>query len=52
VTVSRTYGCWSLRGFLLCRFAGLDVDVRVLSPAEDAARPELPLLSPSARSRT
>ena len=44
---SRTYGSWSLRGFLLCRLAGLDVDVRVLSPAEDLARAELLLLSPS-----
>ena len=44
---SRNYGSWSLRGFLLCRFAGLDVDVRVLSPAEDLARAELLLLSPS-----
>jgi glutathione S-transferase len=44
---SRNYGSWSLRGFLLCRFAGLDVEVRVLSPAEDAARAELLLLSPS-----
>jgi glutathione S-transferase len=44
---SRNYGSWSLRGFLLCRLAGLDVDVRVLSPAEDGARAELLLLSPS-----
>jgi len=44
---SRNYGSWSLRGFLLCRFAGLEVDVRVLSPAEDGARAELLLLSPS-----
>lgn len=35
---SRNYGSWSLRGFLLCRLAGIDVDVRVLSPAEEAAR--------------
>jgi len=44
---SRNYGSWSLRGFLLCRLAGLEVDVRVLSPAEDGARAELLLLSPS-----
>ena len=44
---SRNYGSWSLRGFLLCRLAGLDVDVRVLSPAEDLARAELLFLSPS-----
>jgi glutathione S-transferase len=47
---SRNYGSWSLRGWLLCRLAGLDVDVRVLSLAEDsAARDELLLLSPSFR---
>jgi glutathione S-transferase len=44
---SRNYGSWSLRGFLLCRFAGLDVEVRVLSPAEDGTRAELLLLSAS-----
>jgi glutathione S-transferase len=44
---SRNYGSWSLRGFLLCRLAGLDIEVRVLSPAEDGARAELLHLSPS-----
>ncbi len=24
---SRNYGAWSLRGWLMCRFAGLDFDV-------------------------
>jgi glutathione S-transferase len=46
---SRNYGSWSLRGFLLCRLAGLDVEVRVLPAAEDSARAELLLLSPSFR---
>lgn len=44
---SRNYGSWSLRGWLLCRLAGLDVEVRVLSLAEGSARDELLLLSPS-----
>jgi glutathione S-transferase len=44
---SRNYGSWSLRGWLLCRLAGLDVEVRVLSLEEDSARAELLLLSPS-----
>jgi glutathione S-transferase len=44
---SHNYGSWSLRGWLLCRLAGLDVEVRVLSLEEDSARAELLLLSPS-----
>ena len=45
--ISRNYGSWSLRGWLLCRFAGLDVKVVEL-PREDAsARAELLHLSPS-----
>ena len=45
--ISRNYGSWSLRGWLLCRLAGLDVEVRVRSLDEAAARAELLLLSPS-----
>jgi glutathione S-transferase len=44
---SRNYGSWSLRGWLLCRFAGLDVEVRELSHREASARDQLLLLSPS-----
>jgi glutathione S-transferase len=44
---SRNYGSWSLRGWLLCRMAGLDCTVE-MSPADDpSARAELLLLSPS-----
>jgi glutathione S-transferase len=44
---SRNSGSWSLRGWLLCRLAGLDVEV-VSSPAgEDSTRAELLPLSPS-----
>jgi glutathione S-transferase len=45
--ISRNYGAWSLRGWLLCRFAGLDVQVQKLSVDEASARAELLLLSPS-----
>ena len=43
---SRNYSSWSLRGWLLVRFAGLDVDARVIVP-DDQSRQELLLLSPS-----
>jgi glutathione S-transferase len=43
---SRNYGAWSLRGWLLCRFAGLDVTVQT-APADASTRAELLLLSPS-----
>jgi glutathione S-transferase len=43
---SKTYSAWSLRGWLLCRLAGLDVTEKMV--ANDAAnRAELLLLSPS-----
>ena len=44
---SKNYGSWSLRGWLLCKMAGLDFDVQV-APADDpSTRAELLLLSPS-----
>jgi glutathione S-transferase len=44
---SRNYSSWCLRGWLLCKFAGLDFEV-VKVPLDDAeARAELLLLSPS-----
>lgn len=44
---SRNYSSWSLRGWLLCKFAGLEFDA-VSVPLDDAsARAELLLLSPS-----
>lgn len=43
---SKTYSAWSLRGWLLCRLAGLDVEeVMVANDANNRA--ELLLLSPS-----
>jgi glutathione S-transferase len=43
---SRNYGSWSLRGWLLCRMAGLEFVEEVL-PADDAAAGAELLLSPS-----
>jgi glutathione S-transferase len=44
---SRNYGAWSLRGWLLCKFAGLDFTVEEVDSTDPATRAELLLLSPS-----
>jgi glutathione S-transferase len=44
---SRNYGAWSLRGWLLCKFAGLEFSVEVIDSHDPDARAELLLLSPS-----
>lgn len=44
---SRNYSSWSLRGWLLCRFAGLDVEEVMVSADDAAMRKELLLLAPS-----
>ncbi len=46
---SKNYSSWSLRGWLLCRFAGLDFDEVMVSPDDAEARKELLLLAPSIR---
>src|SRR3974390_2565690 len=38
---------WSLRGWLLCRMAGLDFEEQMLSSDDPTIRAELLLLSPS-----
>ncbi|WP_377292785.1 glutathione S-transferase [Rhizobium sp. SG2393] len=43
---SKNYSSWSLRGWLLCRMAGLDF-TEVMIEIDDTARQELLLLSPS-----
>lgn len=43
---SKTYSAWSLRGWLLCHLAGLDVE-EVMVEMDEANRAELLLLSPS-----
>jgi glutathione S-transferase len=44
---SKNYGSWSLRGWLLCRMAGLAFEERTLPADDPTARAELLLLSPS-----
>jgi glutathione S-transferase len=44
---SKNYSSWSLRGFLLCRIAGLDFEERIAPWDDPATRAELLLLSPS-----
>ena len=43
---SKNYSSWSLRGWLLCRMAGLDFEEKLID-MDDEARQELLLLSPS-----
>ena len=44
---SKNYSSWSLRGWLLCKLAGLDFEEKHVSMDEPSARAELLLLSPS-----
>lgn len=44
---SKNYSSWSLRGWLLCRMAGLDFDEDVVDLDHPESRQELLLLSPS-----
>ena len=44
---SRNYGAWSLRGWLMCRFAGLDFTVEETDANDPSQRDELLLMSPS-----
>ena len=44
---SKNYGSWSLRGWLLCKLAGLDFTEQMLSSDDPSTRAELLLLSPS-----
>lgn len=44
---SKNYGSWSLRGWLLCKMAGLEFDEQVVASDDPSARAELLLLSPS-----
>jgi len=43
---SKTYSAWSLRGWLLCKLAGLNVE-ELPAPMDASTRAELLLLSPS-----
>ena len=44
---SKNYGSWSLRGWLLCKMAGLEFAEQMLSSDDPTIRAELLLLSPS-----
>jgi glutathione S-transferase len=44
---SKNYSSWSLRGWLLCRMAGLDFEERPVDVSDPGQRQELLLLSPS-----
>lgn len=44
---SKTYSSWSLRGWLLCRMAGLQVSEKMIALDDPEIRAELLLLSPS-----
>ena len=44
---SKNYSSWSMRGWLLARFAGLAFEEIMLSPTDAAARAEILLMSPS-----
>src|ERR1700738_4498677 len=44
---SKNYSSWSLRGWLLCRMAGLEFREEVRSADDPSTRAELLLLSPS-----
>lgn len=46
---SKNYSSWSLRGWLLCRMAGLDFDEETVTHDDQEIRQELLLLSPSVR---
>jgi glutathione S-transferase len=46
---SKNYSSWSLRGWLMARFAGLDFEELMVSPDDPDARKELLLLAPSIR---
>jgi glutathione S-transferase len=46
---SKNYSSWSLRGWLLARFAGLEFEEKVVAPDDPEVRAEMLLLSSSIR---
>ena len=44
---SKNYSSWSLRGWLMTKFSGLDFEEHVIPPTNPSMRAELLLLSPS-----
>lgn len=44
---SKNYGAWSLRGWLMCRLAGLEFTEKIIPPDDPAMKAEMLLLSSS-----
>jgi glutathione S-transferase len=44
---SKNYGSWSLRGWLMCKLAGLEFEEQAVASDDPSTRAELLLLSPS-----
>ena len=44
---SKNYSSWAMRGWLLCRMAGLDFNEKIMPADDPSTRAELLLLSPS-----
>ena len=44
---SKNYGAWALRGWLMCKLAGLDFTEKVIPPDDPAMKAEILLLAPS-----
>jgi len=44
---SKNYSSWSLRGWLLTKFSGLDFEEEAIAPDDPSARAEILLLSPT-----
>lgn len=46
---SKNYGAWALRGWLMCKLAGLDFEEEVIPPDDPAMKAEILLLASSMR---
>jgi len=44
---SKNYSSWSMRGWLMCKLAGIDFEEVIVEPSDADARAEILLLSPS-----
>jgi glutathione S-transferase len=44
---SKNYSSWSMRGWLMCKLAGIDFEEIIVEPSDADARAEILLLSPS-----
>ena len=44
---SKNYSSWSMRGWLMCKLAGIDFEEVIVEPTDADARAEILLLSPS-----